>query len=150
MISTDTLKSLGETSTPCVIPRVDQHCGPWMPFWQANTSWCNQNSARRPCSFGPALYPYSVCRIRPQSRFMYALLRSSNTRNTGVLVHTCQLLGDFDLHNCGPCTPTCTKPMQDIVKIHCCLNVGIYHHLHHLPHDLQHHYPTDISIKFWD
>ena len=62
-------------------------CGPWNLFWRVTNSWINQNSARRPCSFGPSLYLTSVCRSHPGSNLSYDFLRSKKTIKRGLGTH---------------------------------------------------------------
>ena len=65
ILSNDTLDSLGEVSTPCVVPMYDSNCGPWNPFWRATTSWRDQNFSSKPRIFGSASYCTSICSSHP-------------------------------------------------------------------------------------
>ena len=82
-LSTDTVKSVGESSLPCVVPLVAWNGGPWNPFWRVNTSCHHQNSTSNPHSFGCAPYTASVCSSLPRSRLLQAFIRSKNTNNSG-------------------------------------------------------------------
>ena len=97
-LSTFTLRSVGDSSLPCVVPMVALNCGPWSLFWRVTNSWCNQNSANNPCIFGPPPYPASFLSSHTLYRLLYALLRSRNTRNIGswsTLANSCAILSSI-------------------------------------------------------
>ena len=66
-----------------MLPRVAYNWGPCYPLYLVTKYWFSQNSPRTAHSFGPAPYPYRVCRRRPLFNVSWDFLRYSNNRNKG-------------------------------------------------------------------
>ena len=82
-LSTDTLKSVGDSNPLLVVLWVARNWGAWYRICLVTTSWFFQKSARMSHIFEPAPYPSKFCRRCPRYNMPHSFLSFNNTRKKG-------------------------------------------------------------------